>query len=145
MEQLDLLAEEGVDPRDVIISHLGDRIGIHWWLDIAARGAFLNVDNLAFISGYAPLEVRADNVAAFVSEGFVDQVMLSNDICRVDQLETFGGPGYGNVIDRFVPLLRDRGVSDEHIETMMVRNPARAFAYDAVGAQARAVRQHDPR
>jgi phosphotriesterase-related protein len=145
MEQLDLLAEEGVDPRDVIISHLGDRIGIHWWLDIAARGAFLNVDNLGFISGYAPLEVRADNVAAFVSEGFVDQVMLSNDICRVDQLETFGGPGYANVIAGFVPLLRERGVSDEHIETMMVRNPARAFAYDAAGAQSRAVGQHDPR
>ena len=31
IEQLDLLAEEGVDARKVIISHLGDRVGIHWW------------------------------------------------------------------------------------------------------------------
>lgn len=131
IEQLDLLAEEGVDAKNVIISHLGDRIGIHWWRALAERGAFLNIDNLAFISGYAPLEVRADNVAAFIAEGFIDQLMLSNDICRVDQLQTFGGPGYGNVIENFYPMLRERGVSDEQIEVMTVANPARAFAYEA--------------
>jgi predicted metal-dependent phosphotriesterase family hydrolase len=131
IEQLDLLAEEGVDAGNVIISHLGDRIGIHWWRALAERGAFLNIDNLGFISGYAPLEVRADNVAAFIADGFIDQVMLSNDICRVDQLQTFGGPGYGNVIERFYPLLRERGVTHAQIETMTVTNPARAFSYEA--------------
>jgi len=131
VEQLDLLAEEGVDPRNVIISHLGDRIGIHWWRALAERGAFLNIDNLGFISGYAPLEVRADNVAAFIADGFIDQVMLSNDICRVDQLQTFDGPGYGNVITNFYPMLRERGVTDEQIHVMTVTNPARAFAYEA--------------
>ena len=63
--------------------------------------------------------------------------MLSNDICRVDQLQTFGGPGYANVIERFYPLLRERGVTDEQIHTMAVDNPARAFAYDAQGARER--------
>jgi predicted metal-dependent phosphotriesterase family hydrolase len=138
IEQLDLLAEEGVPASDVIISHLGDRIGIRWWLDIAGRGAYLNIDNLGFSRGYAPLEVRADNVAALVSEGFTEQIMLSNDICTLDQLAAYGGPGYDNVITNFVPLLRARGLSDEHIETMLVRNPARAFAYHEEEARERA-------
>lgn len=138
IEQLDLLAEENVDASRVIVSHLGDRIGIHWWLDIAERGAFLDIDNLGFVAGYAPLEVRADNVVALVTEGFIDQIMLSNDICRLDQLATYGGPGYDNVITRFVPLLRERGLDDSQIRTMMVDNPARAFAYDAEAAVARA-------
>jgi predicted metal-dependent phosphotriesterase family hydrolase len=137
IEQLDLLGEEGVDAGKVIVSHLGDRIGTHWWQAIAERGAFLNIDNLAFISGYAPLEVRADNVAAFIADGYIEQVMLSNDICRVDQLKTFDGPGYGNVIEQFYPLLRERGVTEEQIHTMTVANPARAFAYDAEGARTR--------
>ncbi len=139
LEQLDLLAEEHVDPKRVIISHLGDRPGIKWWLPIAQRGAWLSIDNLGFVSGYAPLEVRADNVAALCAEGLVDQIMLSNDLCLIDQLSTFGGPGYDNVIRNFVPLLRERHVSDEHIETMLVANPARAFAYDAETARQRFV------
>ncbi len=63
LEQLDLLAEEGVDPGVVIVSHLGDRHGIDIILPIAERGAWINVDNIGFVSGYAPLEFRADNVA----------------------------------------------------------------------------------
>ena len=135
VEQLDLLAEEGVDPRRVVVSHLGDRVGIHWWMPIALRGAFLDIDNLAFVNGYASLEVRADNVASFVAEGLVDQIMLSNDICFVDQLTQYGGPGYANVIVNFVPLLRSRGITEEQIQIMMVSNPQRAFAYDAEGAR----------
>ncbi len=137
LEQLDLLAEEGVAAERVIISHLGDRVGIKWWLPIAQRGAWLSIDNLGFVSGYAPLEVRADNVAALCREGLVGQIMLSNDLCLIDQMAAFGGPGYDNVIRNFVPLLRQRQVSDADIQTLLVGNPARAFAYDAEGARKR--------
>ena len=137
VEQLDLLREEGVDSRKVIISHLGDRVGIHWWMPIAHTGAFLDIDNLAFVDGYAPLSVRANNVAAFIAEGLIDQVMLSNDICVLSQLGQYGGPGYDNVIVNFVPLLKERGITDDQIHTMMVTNPARAFSYDAEGARPR--------
>lgn len=137
LDQLDLFADEGVDLHKVIISHLGDRIGISWWLPIAERGAWINVDNLAFIAGYAPLEVRADNVAALCAEGLVDQIMLSNDTAELGQLSFYGGPGYANVINNFLPLLRERHVSDEQIHAMLVLNPARAFAYDINRARER--------
>lgn len=137
VEQLALLREEGVPSDRVVVSHLGDRVGIHWWLPIARTGAYLSIDNLAFVGGYAPLEVRADNVAAFCAEGLVGQVMLSNDICLLDQLAQYGGPGYDNVIVNFLPLLRERGVTEAQIHTMLVENPARAFSYDAEGARRR--------
>ena len=135
IEQLDLLSEEGAEARFVIVSHLGDRVGISTLLPIAARGAWINIDNLGFVGGYAPLDGRADNVAALVAEGLVDRVMLSNDICLTDQLLTNRGPGYANVIVNFVPMLRARGLSDDQIDTMLVRNPQRAFAYDAQRAR----------
>ncbi|MDW5592861.1 hypothetical protein VSS74_00830 [Conexibacter stalactiti] len=130
LEQIDLLGEEGVDPSRVIISHLGDRPGIRHWLPIAERGAWLDVDNLAFIGGYAPLSVRADNVAGLCAEGLVGQIMLSNDICELGQLAFYDGCGYDNVIVTFMPMLRERGVSEEQIHTMTVENPAKAFAWD---------------
>ena len=134
LEQLDLLAEEGVGPEHVVVSHLGDRRGTRSLLPIAARGAWLSVDNLGFVEGYAPLDFRADNVAALCAEGMAGQVLLSNDICELGQLATYGGPGYANVIERFLPMLRLRGVSDADIHAMTVANPARAFAFsDPIG------------
>jgi len=130
LEQLDLLAEEGVPANRVIVSHLGDRPGVHWLLPIAERGAWVDVDNLAF-SDYAPLEVRADNVAALWKAGFGAQIMLSNDICKISQLTFYGGCGYQNVITNFYPLLKARGLTEDQITTMTVTNPSRAFAYQA--------------
>lgn len=145
LDQLALLAEEGVDGRSVIVSHLGDREGIRTILPIAERGAWINVDNLGFVSGYAPLALRADNVAALVAEGLVGQVMLASDICLVDQLASHGGPGYATVLRDFVPLLRERGVTDEQISTLLIDNPARAFAYPAEAARRRHLEQQGAR
>lgn len=129
LDQLDILAEEGVDAKHVVISHLGDRRGIKWWLPIAERGAWLSIDNLGFVGGYAPLEFRADNVAGLCSEGLAGQIMLANDICELGQLSTFGGVGYANVIVNFLPMLRQRGVSEDDIHQMTVVNPSRAFQF----------------
>ncbi|MGO4681451.1 phosphotriesterase family protein [Microbacterium sp. 2MCAF23] len=129
VEQLDLFADEGVDASAVIVSHLGDRRGIGHVLPIVERGAWASIDNLAFVSGYAPLEFRADNVAELCAAGYAGQLMLSNDICELGQLAAYGGAGYGNIITNFLPMLRERGVSEESIHTMLVENPARAFAF----------------
>lgn len=129
IEQLDLLAEEGVDAASVIVSHLGDRRTIANILPIAERGAWLNVDNLAFVGGYAPIAFRVENVARLCAEGLADRVMLSNDICELGQLSAYGGVGYANVIENFLPLLRERGVAESDIELMTVVNPSRAFAF----------------
>ena len=140
LEQLDLLAEEGVDPGAVIVSHLGDRMGVDHILPIAERGAWIDVDNLAFVGGYAPLTFRADNVAALCRMGLADRVMLSNDICELGQLTSYGGVGYANVLENFVPMLRERGVDDAAITMMTKTNPARAFAFrppDTVERRAR--------
>ncbi len=136
LEQLDLLAEEGVDPGAVIVSHLGDRRNVDNILPIAERGAWINVDNIGFVGGYAPLDFRADNVTQLCSMGLADRVMLSNDICELGQLHAYGGPGYANVIEHFLPMLRERGVSEEHIHQMTVVNPSIAFAFRAPGGTA---------
>ena len=132
LEQLDLLEQEGVDPGAVIVSHLGDRRGIESILPIADRGAWINVDNIGFVGGYAPLEFRADNVAQLCARGLAERVMLSNDICELGQLAAYGGVGYANVINNFLPMLRDRGVSELQIDQMTTLNPARAFSFHAV-------------
>jgi phosphotriesterase-related protein len=122
-----MLAEFGADLDKVIIGHLGDRRGVHHLLPIAERGVYIEVDNIGFLD-YQPEWVRADNVAALCKEGFAQRVLLSEDICMLDHLKYQGGKGYGYLLETFIPLLRERGVSDEQIQLMLVDNPARAFS-----------------
>ncbi len=119
MEQIAMLEEFGADMNKVIIGHLGDRIGVHHLLPIAEKGVYLEVDNIGYLD-YQPEYVRADNVAALVKEGFADRVLLSEDICMLNHLKYTGGKGYGYLLETFVPLLRERGVTDEQIHQMMV-------------------------
>ncbi len=126
LEQIELLADAGADLTKVIIGHLGDRIGVRHLLPIAEKGVYVEVDNIGYLD-YQPEWVRADNVAALVSEGFVKQILLSQDICMLSHLKYQGGPGYGYLLETFLPLLRQRGVSEENIHLMLVENPARAL------------------
>ncbi|WLD10478.1 phosphotriesterase family protein [Planctellipticum variicoloris] len=127
MEQIAMLEEFGADLSRVIIGHLGDRVGVHHLLPIAAKGVYLEIDNIGYLD-YQPEYVRADNAAALVKEGFVDRVLLSEDICMLNHLKYTGGKGYGYLLEVFVPMLRERGVTDEQIHQIMVVNPARAFS-----------------
>lgn len=126
LEQIALLKDAGADLSKVIIGHLGDRIGVKSLLPIAETGVYLEVDNIGYLD-YQPEYVRADNVAALVQEGYVDQVLLSQDVCMLSHLSYQGGPGYGYLLGTFVPLLRERGVTDQEIQTMLVENPAKVL------------------
>jgi phosphotriesterase-related protein len=127
MEQIALLEEYGADLSRVIIGHLGDRVGVHHLLPIAEKGVYVEVDNIGYLD-YQPEWVRADNVANLVHAGFVKQVLLSEDICMLNHLKYTGGKGYGYILEVFVPMLRERGVTDEQIHQMMVTNPANVFS-----------------
>jgi phosphotriesterase-related protein len=131
LDQIALLGEEGVPADRIIVSHMGDRRDQRPLLAVAETGAWLSVDNLGFVTGYAPLAVRADNIACLVREGYLERVLLGSDTCETGQLKANGGPGYANVVERVWPLLAERGITDEQFRTMSVDNPARAFAYAA--------------
>lgn len=127
MEQIAMLEEFGADLNRVIIGHLGDRIGVHHLLPIAAKGVYLEVDNIGYLD-YQPEWVRADNVAALIREGFGDRVLLSEDICTLKHLKYLGGKGYGYLLEVFIPMLKERGITDEQIHQLLVINPATAFS-----------------
>ena len=67
---------------------------------VGGTGAWLSIDNLGFVVNYAPLDVRADNIARLWAEGYGSRVLLGNDTCETGQFVANGGPGYANVIQR---------------------------------------------
>ncbi len=131
-EQLDLLIGEGVAPDRIVIGHMGDRRGLDLERPVLDRGAYLEIDHVGF-NLYQPDERRADHVAALVRAGFVDRLLISSDICMRTHLHLYGGKGFDHVLRVFVPMLLERGISEDDIRTIMVANPAHVFARPARG------------
>jgi phosphotriesterase-related protein len=131
LEQIALLREESVPLERIMISHLGDRFDFAPLTAIARTGVFLSIDNIGYLGqGYPSDEVRAQNVARLIAEGHLSQIMLGGDICTKQHLCAYGGKGYAHVQRRFLPALRELGVSDESIHQMTVANPARFLPWN---------------
>jgi phosphotriesterase-related protein len=129
LEQIELLAAEGVPTSRIVVSHIGDRISFERLAAVAATGVYLSVDNIGYVGGgYPPDAVRIENVVRLLAEGHGDRILLGGDTCTRSMLRAYGGPGYGRVLTGFLPLLRERGVDEDAIHTMLVDVPARALS-----------------
>ena len=128
LEQIELLASLGVDPGRVILSHLDRRFeDITMLRAVLATGATIGFDQLGK-PRYGPDEPKAAIVARLIAEGYAGQILLSHDIARRSLRPAYGGaPGLTWLLDRFVYLLLDAGVSGIEVRGILIDNPARAL------------------
>lgn len=135
LAQLNLLAEEGVDARRVIVGHCDTVASVEWAsptnaMDyheaLAGRGAYVQFDTIRPGSEHG-IEVRVAYVRNLLRRGYEHQILLSHDVCRRSHLRAFGGGGYDFLLTDFVPRLQSAGVSSEEIKMIMVENPRRAL------------------
>jgi phosphotriesterase-related protein len=124
LEQLALLEEEGVDPSRVAVGHCDSLFDDAYHDEVVRRGAFASFD---LIRGLDPRTTarQLESVVRLADAGFIEQILLSQDVCYHAHLSAYGGKGYTFVIGAFAQQLRNRGFSTVNIETILVRNPAR--------------------
>ena len=127
-EVLDLLAAEGCPADRVALAHV-DRNpdpGLH--AELAARGAYLGYDGAARHQ-YWPDSVLVDCLAATVTRGGGDRVLLGGDVARRSRYLGYGGmPGLPYLFDRFVPRVRN-ALGHDAVTAVLVDNPARWLAW----------------
>jgi len=126
LEMLGLLEGEGVDPGAVIVGHTDENVDIRNLVLLAKYGAWIQFDTIGK-EHYILDETRADLVVALKERGLLDHLLLSQDRNRKPMLWKYGGPGYSDIINRFVPLLLEKGLTHEDIIQLTVRNPLQAF------------------
>ncbi len=127
VEQVQLLKAEGVDPARFIVGHVDERPDIGVLSALADEGCFIQFDVIGK-EHWLLDATRAELIQALIERGYVHHLMLSHDCNRDHEMRYGGGRGYCHIVERFLPRLRELGVSDEEIRTMTVDNPARAFA-----------------
>jgi phosphotriesterase-related protein len=125
LKQLDLLEACGVDPARVIVGHCDTVATPGYRSAIAARGAYVEFDTIRWTG--REMEDRIRGVLELVDAGFIDQILLSHDLCAVSQLRAHGGPGFAFILTQFVPRLLEAGLRQTDVDRIMTANPKRAL------------------
>jgi phosphotriesterase-related protein len=128
LEQLDILEDAGVDPRRVVIGHLGNLVdpNVQVHKAICRRGAFVGFDR----QGGGGDAQQVPLVMALLEAGFADNLMFSSDFSNAAQLKrTNKELGYAKTLTVFVPKLKAAGANDEVLRQIMVDNPRRFLAH----------------
>lgn len=130
LQQLEIIAGEGLPLDRVTIGHLDLDPDPDYHTAVAERGAFIQYDTFGK-NQYRPDSERIDCLVEMVRRGFGRQILLSNDISRPTYLIARGGWGYCHLLQSIIPEIRRRGVDEETIGHMLRDNPARFLAFAA--------------
>lgn len=72
---------------------------------------------------------RIRDIKELIERGYLDQILLGQDLVFKDMVTAYGGYGYAHLLETAVPLMRDMGVAEEHIRAMLVDNPCRFLTF----------------
>ena len=128
-----VLREEGVDLTKVVIGHSGDSTDVDYLKEVADAGSILGMDRFG-LDVLLPLEQRVDTVASLAADGYTDRMVLAHDAaCFIDWFDPEAKRqavprwNYRHITEDVLPALRERGVTEEQIDTMLVDNIRRYF------------------
>jgi predicted metal-dependent phosphotriesterase family hydrolase len=125
-EQMAVLDQEGVHLSAWIWIHAQNEKDISRHIEAARRGAWVEFDGI----DRDTIDLHAALVTRMRDEGLLDQVLISQDAGWYNVGQDGGGAArsYETLFTHFLPALRSRGFTAGEIDTLIVRNPAKAFA-----------------
>ncbi|MES1943983.1 phosphotriesterase [Salinisphaera sp. PC39] len=137
-DQQKVFREEGVDLSRVIIGHCGDTTDQTYLRNLMDAGSTIGMDRFG-LDILLDFENRVNTVVDLCKAGYADRMVLSHDtMCHIDwfteEQRATNVPNwhYKHIHEDVLPALRERGVTEDQIDQMMVINPRRIF--ENVGA-----------
>lgn len=127
MQQLHFFKKHEFPLERVMIGHVDLTGDVEYILNLLTTGAYVAFDTIGK-NNYQPDTLRAEMLKQIDRAGYIDKVCLSMDITRKSNLGYKGGIGYAYLLETFVPLLKEHGVSKRSIEKLLWENPQAFFA-----------------
>lgn len=137
-EIIKILRDAGADIARTVISHVDRTLRDPGDLfKLAKTGCYIEYDLWGW-EGYYPLlktidlpndAQRVNEIKVLISRGYLNQLLISQDICQKADLYCFGGRSYCHILERVVPLMRDKGIADEQIHTILAGNAQRLLQF----------------
>lgn len=123
-EQVALFKQENVNLSRILIGHVDLSGDIDYILSLLDQGVYVGFDTIGK-ENYLLDSIRVNMLQEIEKRGFIDQVVLSMDITRKSNMQYNGGIGYSYLLDCFVPMMQESGISESFITKMLQFNPQR--------------------
>lgn len=144
LDVLDILESEGLPAERVVMSHM-DRTrfelepeSLEYQRQVADRGTYLEYDlwgtdffQEKYNNGWPSDPERVDAVLELVEDGYLENLLFSQDICMKIQRTKYGGFGYGHILNNVRSMLEHHGMTDTEFRTITEDNPQRMLTFDA--------------
>jgi len=137
MEAAKIAEDTGADLTKTTIDHIDRAVRRHEnRVALAKRGLMLEYDLFGREGHYPAAHRKIDlpndhqkinEILDLLEAGYIGQILISQDIWNKTQRRKYGGWGYAHILDNVVPVMKDKGMTDADIRTIMVENPARLF------------------
>lgn len=123
--QIEVLEEEGVDPKNFVWVHAQAEKDFDNYLKAAEVGVWISLDGIVW-----DVEGHLERVVFAKEKGFLDRVLLSHDAGWYSPGEPGGGDfkGFTALFDELIPLLKEKGFTQKELDLMLIANPAKAFS-----------------
>ncbi|NQT58183.1 MAG: hypothetical protein HQ557_04285 [Bacteroidetes bacterium] len=138
LEVIELMKKHGCDIGKVVIDHIDVEFDMDYCRSLMNAGAFIEFDDFSkefyidsferkqfaggiFVTDYE----RVLALKQFVDDGYTDHILITCDICLKTLIHRYGGWGYDHILAHIIPMMREVGVKEKDIETIVYRNPVR--------------------
>ncbi|RRO20341.1 phosphotriesterase-related protein [Saccharopolyspora rhizosphaerae] len=130
----EVLRRNGVDLGAVVIGHSGDTTDTDYLRELVDNGSYIGMDRFG-LDALLATDERVVTIAALAGQGLADRMVLAHDAsCHNDWFpqgtveQVLPDWHFTHIHDAVLPALREAGVTEQQITTMLVDNPRRYFS-----------------
>jgi phosphotriesterase-related protein len=141
-EIVDILKKAGADISRVVFGHMTRTFPANAWgarAKLCENGCYVEEDwfgregelPVSLISRLAKVTdtQRILMLWRLIQAGFLENILISHDICFKVMLQSYGGGGYSYILQFTVPEMRKMGLMEKQIRTILVDNPRRIATF----------------
>lgn len=130
----EVLRRNGVDLGNVVIGHSGDTTDTDYLRELIDNGSYIGMDRFG-LDVLLSTDERVATIAELAGRGLADRMVLAHDAsCHIDWFpqgvveQAMPYWHYTHIHEVVLPALRQAGVTEDQITTMLVDNPRRYFS-----------------
>lgn len=135
---LNVLEKEGASLDRVVICHAERTIfELEEFESILNRKCFVEIDLFGYI--WFPFDTefpfpsddgRIYLIRKLIEKGYDDQILISHDLSEKIHISRFGGFGLDHILRNVVPQMKRKGIGNEQIKNIIIRNPGKLLAFE---------------
>ena len=127
----------GANPEKICVDHSDVLLDEGYIMGILEQGAYVEFDDFGkefyvdrwnrnlLKHSFAYDTERVKFIRSLINRGYINQILVSNDICLKSMMHAYGGWGYDHIAVNIEPMMEDFGISAEDIDTIVRKNPVR--------------------